>query len=182
MQKQHKNDPMTIDLHETYMRLALAEAEKALDRREFPVGCIIADNEGVICSGSRNKSIENNELEHAEITALRKLYTKHQQRISSELVVYSTMEPCLMCYSTLIVNSIRTVVYSYEDVMGGGTGLDLNSLPPLYSSMEIKVISHVLRQDSLRLFHRFFADKENRYLQGTLLARYTCKQGEKIKD
>jgi tRNA(adenine34) deaminase len=81
-----------------------------------------------------------------------------------------------MCYAALILNDIRHIVYAYEDVMGGGTNLDLKKLNPFYQDMEIKVAPHILRQESLMLFKKFFSDAQNSYLQGTLLAQYTLKQ------
>ncbi len=144
-------------MHEKYMKIALAEAEKALKLGDFPVGCVIADTHGVICTAKRENGGNNgNELDHAEIVALRKLHMSHQNRLSSDLVVYSTMEPCLMCYSTLILNNIRTIVFAYEDVMGGGTNVPLERLNPLYSSMKITVISNIMRNESITLFKDFF--------------------------
>ncbi len=163
--------------HEKYMRLALAEAEFALENGDFPVGCVIVDNQGVVATGRREHSCEQaNELDHAEIVAIRKVVDARQLQENNDLIIYSTMEPCLMCYSTLILNNIRTIVYAYEDVMGGGTNLPLDSLPPLYSSMEVTVISHVLREESLTLFQRFFMNPDNPYWRDSLLSRYTLGQ------
>ncbi len=164
-------------MHEKYMSIAIEEAKQALKLGDFPVGCVIADSNGVICKAKRENSGEaGNELDHAEIVALGKLYSFHYDKLSSDLVVYSTMEPCLMCFSTLILNNIRTIVYAYEDVMGGGTNLPLHKLNPLYSSMKIKVIPNVLRLESILLFKEYFQDSSNDYWQGSLLSQYTLEQ------
>lgn len=81
-----------------------------------------------------------------------------------------------MCYATLLLNGIRKIVYAYEDFMGGGTELTLRELPPLYSEMQISIIPHILRQESLELFRRFFADPNNSYWQDSPLERYTLSQ------
>lgn len=167
-------------MQEYYMRLALDEAHQALERGDFPVGCVITDASGVICAGQRFNSREKNELNHAEIMALRKLYEKHSERISGELTIYSTMEPCLMCYSTLILNNIKTIVYAYEDVMGGGCNVALDTLKPLYSSKKISIVSGVLRNQSIALFQEFFKRDRNGYWKESLLATYTLQQ--KIED
>ena len=44
-----------------------------------------------------------------------------------------------MCFTTLILNGIRRIVYGFEDVMGGGCGLDLRSLRPLYKDIEVEI-------------------------------------------
>lgn len=163
-------------MHEMYMKIALAEASDALARGEFPVGCVIVGPNGLICTGSREKSKVGNELEHAEILALREVYRKYPEVSMNGLTVYSTMEPCLMCFATLIVNNIDTIVYSYEDVMGGGTNVPLDVLNPLYTEKKITIIKNVLRSDSLKLFKEFFQNKDNEYLQGSLLATHTLAQ------
>lgn len=159
------------------MKLALAEAREALSMGEFPVGCVMVKDQKVVSSGRRDHSKDkSNEIDHAEINALRKLVERNPEQDLSSVFVYATMEPCLMCFSTLIVNGIRNIVYSYEDVMGGGAGLELSTLKPLYSSMDVSIVSGVLRNKSLEMFQRFFKRPDNNYLNNSLLARYTLEQ------
>ena len=94
----------------------------------------------------------------------------------AEITVYSTMEPCLMCYSTMILNGIRKIVYAYEDVMGGGTNLPLQQLNPLYRDMNVELVPDVLRERSLSLFKRFFLNPANNYWKDSLLSSYTLSQ------
>lgn len=166
--------------HEHFMGLALQEAARALAAQEFPVGCVLVFDDAVVATGKRENSKDEaaNELDHAEIVALRDLLSRRPEIERREIIVYSTMEPCLMCYSTLLLNGIRTIVYAYEDAMGGGTGLALEKLTPLYREMaaEITIIPHVLRQESLNLFKEFFADPDNGYWQDSLLSEYTLAQ------
>jgi tRNA(adenine34) deaminase len=86
------------------------------------------------------------------------------------------MEPCLMCYATLIVNNVHRLVYGYEDVMGGGTNLPLAQLSPLYASFAMEITKDILRRESLGLFRQFFTSGENDYLKDSLLAQYTLQQ------
>jgi len=164
--------------HETYMKEALQEAGEALIAGEFPVGCVMVCDDEIVSRGRRinSRPPNENELDHAEIMALRKLFVQQPQIERSKIVVYSTMEPCLMCYVTLLLNGIRTIVYAYEDIMGGGTRLDLNTLAPLYQEMSTAITPHVLRRESLKLFKAFFADQDNTYWQDSPLARYTLEQ------
>lgn len=167
-----------MESHEQFMRLALEEAGHALEQNEFPVGCVMVLDGRVVAKGMRSHSRNEtaNELDHAEITALRDLIYRYPDVDRTRVTAYCTMEPCLMCYATLLLNDIRTIVYAYEDVMGGGTGLDLAHLAPLYRQMDTAVTPHVLRHDSLRLFKEFFTDPQNTYWQDSLLARYTLEQ------
>jgi len=163
------------------MRLALAQAEAALKQGEFPVGCVLAHKGAVISSGQRAHSCscgngKVNEMDHAEMLALRSFLDAEPTIAPQEVTVYATMEPCLMCFSTLILNGIRKIVYAYEDVMGGGTNLPIAALNPLYRAMEIEIVPAVLRQESLALFQQFFRNPDNPYWKGSLLATYTLEQ------
>ncbi len=161
--------------HERYMKEALAQAALALDEGEFPVGCVIVHKGVVEVTARRSHSSSDavNEIDHAEITALRQIsgIIPHDER--KETVIYSTMEPCLMCYAAIMLSGIRHIVYAFEDAMGGGTSCDLKGLAPLYSSLNMFITPHVLRKESLELFKRFFLLPENRYWKGSYLEQYT---------
>lgn len=163
--------------HEKFMTLALQQARKALQEGDFPVGCIIECNGEVVASGHRKKSYGKvNEIDHAEIIALRNFLAAEGVCGTDKVTIYSTMEPCLMCFSTLLVNGVRKFIYGYEDVMGGGTNLPLHLLHPLYSEIQPTIIGSVLRHESLSLFKSFFSSPDSRYLKNTLLAEYTLRQ------
>lgn len=163
--------------HEPYMRLALEEARRAFAAGEFPVGCVLVHDGQVVAAGGReNSGVDGNEFDHAEIVALRRLLETAPLIDFSEVAVYSTLEPCLMCYTTLILNGFRTIVYGYEDVMGGGSDLELERLSPLYASMQVKVIPGVLRAACLELFQHFFQDDKNDYWRDSALSQYTLDQ------
>lgn len=161
-----------------FMCRALAEAQQALAAGEFPVGCVVVHQGRIIASGARSgsRAKHRNEIDHAEMVALRALDAIDADIRYEDLVLYSTMEPCLMCFAALTLSRIGAVVYAYEDVMGGGTKCDFGSLPPLYQSLKPRVVGGVMRAESVDLFQTFFADPGNDYWQGSLLAKYTKAQ------
>jgi tRNA(adenine34) deaminase len=161
-----------------YMNLALTLAEKALAEGEFPVGCIIVADDEIVAEGKRSHSTGRgpNEIDHAEIQALRNFSYISGEFNRDNVVIYSTMEPCLMCYGAILISGIGKIVYAYEDAMGGGTALNRESLPPLYQERRISIVKYVLRNESLKLFADFFKNPKNQYLKDSLLARYTLDQ------
>ncbi|MDX9833600.1 MAG: nucleoside deaminase [Desulfobulbus sp.] len=167
---------MTQSEHEQFMDAALDEARQALDAGEFPVGCVFVVGGRVVARGHRINSGEEgcNEIDHAEILTLRQLLAHRPIVDLVRVTVYSTMEPCLMCYSTLLLSGIRSFVWAYEDVMGGGTNLPLSLLNPLYRDMHVYLLDRVRRDESLRLFQQFF--RTGLYWQDSLLAHYTLAQ------
>jgi tRNA(adenine34) deaminase len=172
-------NPVTVSAADkTFMTMAVDLARAALAAGDFPVGCVLADDSRVIARGRRTGTTAGmaNEIDHAELNALRRLYDDAPALDRSLLTVYCTMEPCLMCFSAIVLSGIRRIVYAYEDVMGGGTGGDRTGLPPLFRDARVTVLPGVLRADSLALFQQFFADTGNPYWADSMLSRYTLAQ------
>ena len=132
----------------------------------------------ILVTGARRFSSgsNRNEIDHAEIVALRRLSKLGDEIDPSRITAFSTMEPCLMCYSALILAGIGCIVYAYEDVMGGGTGCELSRLKPLYQKSAIVVVPNQMRAQSLRLFKIYFSNPANSYWRQSLLAEYTLRQ------
>jgi len=164
--------------YEYFMKKALDQARTALDAGEFPVGCVLVHQNRILATGARKGSMGNfpNEIDHAEMIVLKCLADMDINTDKKEMVLFTTMEPCLMCLGALILSGISEVVYAYEDVMGGGTGCNLTGLTPLYRNQKISIVPHILRQQSLELFKAFFRNPENSYWKGSLLAEYTLRQ------
>lgn len=164
--------------HEYFMKIALILAEKALAMREFPVGCIIVVEDRIMAEGKRSRSFGkgSNEIDHAEIHALRDFSNLQGNFDKDKITLYSTLEPCLMCYGAILISGIGKIVYAYEDAMGGGTGCNLKSLAPLYRQTPVSITKNILRNESLALFGEFFNHPENQYLKDSFLARYTLDQ------
>lgn len=164
--------------YEYFMQKALDQAQKALAMGEFPVGCVVVYQGKILVSASRSgtSSEFSNEVDHAEMVALRHLINLKKNIDNQHVTLFCTMEPCLMCLGALILSGVGKVVYAYEDVMGGGTQCDLSKLTPLYRDHKISIVPNILRRQSLELFKAFFQNPENTYWQGSLLAQYTLNQ------
>jgi len=165
--------------YKKFMSQALVEAQLALDDGEFPVGCVLVLDGDIIGRGHRHNSEGDcgNELDHAEVVTLRGLLAQKPSVDCKGITAYSTMEPCLMCYATMLLSGIRRFVWAYEDIMGGGTSLPLNAVAPLYEEMRVELVPGILRQESLALFYQFF--QKYSYWQDSLLEQYTVEQFNK---
>ena len=163
---------------EFYMKKALEQARMALAAGEFPVGCVMVRDNEILATGAREGTGGNslNEVDHAEIMALRN-FSRFDRKVNmQEVSVFSTLEPCLMCFGALVISGIGRIVFAYEDAMGGGTRCDCANLPRLYRERQIKIKSGILREDSLELLKSYFSQSENTYLMGSYLAAYTLDQ------
>ena len=164
--------------NEYFMEKALGEAQAAQVAGEFPVGCVMVHDKKILASGARKGTIGDypNEIDHAEMIALRRLFRLKSKINLREVTVFSTLEPCLMCFGALMISGIGKLVFAYEDAMGGGTQFDAANLTPLYKSNQMVIIPGILRNESLKLLKTFFSEAENTYLRSSLLATYTLGQ------
>jgi tRNA(adenine34) deaminase len=110
---------MTED--ETWMNLALEEADRAAESGDVPVGAVIVDEQGILLSRGRNRrELEGDPTAHAEVDALRRAATRvGHWRIEGTL--YVTLEPCVMCAGALLNARMRRVVYGALDPKAGAT-------------------------------------------------------------
>ena len=176
--------PVIAMNHERFMKRALEEASMAFHAGEFPVGCVVVYRDEVIAVGSRSGTAGDpagdfvNEIDHAEVSALKRLSQLEVCAEPGEMTMYVTLEPCLMCFGAILISGVRNIVYAYEDAMGGGTGCNLSAMPPLYKNAgkELTIVPGVLREESLKLFKSYFSKPENAYLRDTYLATYTLSQ------
>jgi tRNA(adenine34) deaminase len=164
--------------YEHFMGKALEQAKKALSVGEFPVGSVIVYQNRILATGFRKGTSGDlpNEIDHAEIIALKQLIDLKVNTDNNRVILFTTLEPCMMCLGAMILSGISEIVYAYEDVMGGGTNCDLTKLSPLYKDCRISIVPNILRKESLELFKAFFKNPKNSYWRGSLLAGYTLSQ------
>lgn len=102
------------------MALALAEARRAAELGEVPVGAVLTGDDGVIlaCAGNRTIALHDPSA-HAEMLVLREAGRLLGNYRLTGTTLYVTLEPCLMCAGALIHARVGRVVYGAEDPKGG---------------------------------------------------------------
>ena len=104
-----------------FMRLALAEAEKAAGRGEIPVGAVLVGADGELLARDGNRSIElHDPTAHAEIMVIRRAGEKIGNYRLTGSTLYVTIEPCVMCAGAMIHARIAKLVFGAPDIKGGG--------------------------------------------------------------
>jgi tRNA(adenine34) deaminase len=106
---------------EEYMDLALREARKAFEAGEVPVGAILVENSTgrVITRASNQKETLKDPTAHAEILAITQGAAHYGAWRLSDVTLYVTLEPCLMCAGAVILARIPRVVYGADDPKTG---------------------------------------------------------------
>ncbi|MED6148655.1 tRNA(adenine34) deaminase [Stylosanthes scabra] len=114
-----------------FMKLAIDQANLAMDALEVPVGCVIVDDGKVISSGRNRTTDTRNATRHAEMEAIDVLVEQwHKNGVStsevaekfSNCTLYVTCEPCIMCASALSILGIKEVFYGCSNDKFGGCG------------------------------------------------------------
>jgi len=100
---------------EHYMKLALAEAQKAFDKEEVPVGAVVVMQDRIIARAHNQVEMLNDSTAHAEILALTSAYEYLGSKYLPEATLYVTVEPCLMCSGALYWSKIGRIVFGASD-------------------------------------------------------------------
>ena len=94
-----------------YMNKALDNARIAYSQDEVPVGCVIVYKGEIIAESYNRKNLENIATYHAEILAIEDACRKLNSWYLDECILYTTVEPCMMCTGAIIQSRIKRVVY-----------------------------------------------------------------------
>lgn len=141
---------------EYYMRMALAEAEKAASRDEVPVGTVVVAGGSVIARAHNLTEALNDPTAHAEMQAITAAASYLGGKYLTGCTIYVTVEPCVMCAGALAWSQISTVVYGAPDPKKGYTTTGVDILHP-----RTEVRSGVMSAECSALMKKFFRKKRD---------------------
>jgi tRNA(adenine34) deaminase len=144
---------------EYFMRLALREAERALDHDDVPVGCVVARDGELIGAAPNERELRADPTAHAEILALREASKALGSWRLTDSVVYVTLEPCAMCAGALVLARVARVVYGAVDPKAGAAGSVLNVLAEPRLNHRPEAAGGLLADESAALLREFFASR-----------------------
>ena len=142
------------------MRLAIAEAERALEHDDVPVGAVILGPGGEVSGAGHN---ERERLQdpsaHAEMIAIRRAAEAIGHWRLLDTTLYVTLEPCAMCAGAIVLARIPRVVYGTADPKAGAAGSVLDVLAEPRLNHRPAVTGGVLAADCAALLVGFFASR-----------------------
>ena len=132
------------------MKKAFEEAKYAFFKNEVPVGCVIVNNNDVISRSSNMVELLNDSTAHAELIAITSAQNSLNSKNLDNCILYTTLEPCLMCYGAIYWSKINTIVYGASDKKRGFSrhSIDLDR--------KINIINGFMEKESKELLDRFF--------------------------
>ena len=137
--------PFTGD--EYYMGLALAEAARAAEEGEIPVGAVVVGKGRVIGRGHNQTERLRDVTAHAEMLAISAATQYTGGKYLSDCTLYVTVEPCPMCAGAIGWSQLRRVVIGTPDTKRGYTTILSPGKTPFHPRTEV---TWGVRQDECR--------------------------------
>jgi tRNA(adenine34) deaminase len=144
---------------EYFMRLALREAERALEHDDVPIGAVIVRDGEVIASARNERELRGDPTAHAELLALREASARVGSWRLLDTVLYVTLEPCAMCAGAIVLGRVPRVVYAADDPKAGAAGSVLDVLAEPRLNHRPAVARGLLADEAAELLRAFFAAK-----------------------
>jgi tRNA(adenine34) deaminase len=141
---------------EYFMRLALREAERALEHDDVPIGCVIAHEGEVVAAAGNEREVRGDPTAHAELLALREASRVLGDWRLTGTVMYVTLEPCAMCAGAIVLGRVPRVVYGARDPKAGAAGSVLDVLGEPQLNHRPEVGEGLLAGESAELLRQFF--------------------------
>jgi tRNA(adenine34) deaminase len=143
--------------HQLFMREANREAEEAGKRGDRPIGAVIVHHDKIVSRGSNRLNTMRSDVHHAENMAIIGC-APYLKEHGHECVIYTTLEPCIMCLGTLILSHVRKVVFGIKD---GYMDMDtyINANPYVKDRLTL-YLGGILVDECTDVFKRYAADRD----------------------
>lgn len=153
---------ITYEEHVRYIKIAIELAHHS--EKDIPVASLIVHNKQILASAVNQKEKNNDPTAHAEILAIREACHKLQKWRLTDVVLYTTLEPCPMCASAILFSRIPVIVFAAYDNLYGALGsvIDLTKLTNFYKP---QIIGGIEEEKSASLLKTFFKNvsENNKY-------------------
>ncbi len=103
-----------------FLRQAVKQARLAYEKDEVPVGCVIVCKGRIIAKAHNQMKALNDPTAHAELIAITMACDSLKSHVLSDCVLYTTLEPCIMCSGAIVLAKMKEVVFIAEDKRFGG--------------------------------------------------------------
>jgi HAD superfamily hydrolase (TIGR01509 family) len=151
--------PLTRQRLESLMREALKAAREGMDAGEAPIGCVLARGDGTVVARAFNELNRSGvKTAHAEMAAFARSAGKVPPD-ARDLLLVSTLEPCVMCLGASMEAAVDTIVYGLRAPADSGTA---RVEPPQSPESQMpRIVGHVLADESRKLFEEWLRKPDN---------------------
>lgn len=141
-----------------FMRKALAQAHKAYNVGEVPIGAVVVVEGKVIARAYNLVKQKKHSLAHAELIAMDKAIRKVNTYLDNA-TLYVTIEPCTMCAGAMLKARLKRLVYGAKEPKGGGVHSMYTLLEDARLNHKVQVLGGVLNSECGELMSNFFSEQ-----------------------
>ncbi len=140
-----------------FMKFAIAEAQKAAEEAEIPIGAVLAWR-GLLIAADHNRREQNHDpTAHAEILVIRKAGERLGNWRLTDAALYVTIEPCAMCAGAIMNARIGRLLYGSDDERAGGVHSAWHICDGTKMNHHIEVSRGLCEKECRRLLDDFFS-------------------------
>lgn len=143
-----------LDLY--FMNEALKEAKKAFSKEEVPVGSVLVLNNKILARGHNQVEMLKDPTAHAEMICITSAANSLGDWRLLDSVLYTTLEPCVMCAGAIISARIKKVVWAAPDIRVGANGSWIDLFAKNHPIHNVEVEKKVLEEEAAYLMKLFF--------------------------
>jgi tRNA(adenine34) deaminase len=144
---------------EYFMRLAIREAEAALEHDDVPIGAVVVREGEVVAAGHNEREMRQDPTAHAEVLVLREASRVLGSWRLLDTVLYVTLEPCAMCAGAIVLARVPRIVYGTVDPKAGAAGSVLDVLAQPRLNHRPQVAGGLLAAECAALLTDFFGSR-----------------------
>ena len=144
---------------EYFMRLALREAERALEHGDVPIGAVIVHEGELVAAACNERELRGDPTAHAEVLAMREASAHLGSWRLLDTALYVTLEPCAMCAGAVVLARVARVVFAADDPKAGAAGSVLDVLAEPRLNHRPDVARGLLAEEASALLRAFFASR-----------------------
>jgi len=146
---------------ELLMKEALVQAKKALKKGEVPIGAVVVLGDEIIGKGHNQPITKKDPTAHAEIIALKEASNRLENYRLNEAIIYTTLEPCLMCAGALVHARIKKVIFAAQDTKSGAVVNNGGLIQSEFLNHKVSFEGGILEKQASKLLKDFFLEKRS---------------------
>jgi len=146
---------------ELLMKEALVQAKKALKKGEVPIGAVVVLGDEIIGKGHNQPITKRDPTAHAEIIALKEASNRLDNYRLNEAIIYTTLEPCLMCAGALVHARIKKIIFAAQDTKSGVVVNNGGLIQSEFLNHKVSFEGGILEKEASKLLKDFFLEKRS---------------------
>ena len=146
---------------EFLMREALVQAKKALKKGEVPIGAVVVLGDEIVGRGYNQPITTKDPTAHAEIIALKEASNRLDNYRLNEAIIYTTLEPCLMCSGALVHARIKKIIFAAQDTKSGVVVNNGGLIQSEFLNHKVSFEGGILEKEASKLLKDFFLEKRS---------------------